>query len=153
MACSCLKLLYKLLTNSESNMSYRQRPPLEVDHMTSLKVDNITYRTSPEALKRSFERYGDVGDVYIPRDPWVALSFNLFLSWHCYNLHHSACENTLKLQIEFVTHACSVLFVDTKHKQQTSWKINNWILLWGLPWRLLQSWWRVINCCFTRLLS
>jgi len=34
----------------------------------SLKVDNLTYRTTPEMLKRVFEKYGDVGDVYIPRD-------------------------------------------------------------------------------------
>ena len=33
-----------------------------------LKVDNLTYRTTPEDLKRAFEKYGDVGDVYIPRD-------------------------------------------------------------------------------------
>nr|CAB3265880.1 serine/arginine-rich splicing factor 2-like [Phallusia mammillata] len=44
------------------------RPPPGVDTMVSLKVDNLTYRTSPESLKRAFEKYGDVGDVYIPRD-------------------------------------------------------------------------------------
>ena len=26
------------------------------------------FRTTKEAVKRKFERYGDVGDVYIPRD-------------------------------------------------------------------------------------
>ncbi len=36
--------------------------------MVSLKVDNLTYRTSPEDLRRVFEKYGDVGDLYIPRD-------------------------------------------------------------------------------------
>ena len=34
----------------------------------SLKVDNLSYRISPEELKPVFERYGDVGDIYIPRD-------------------------------------------------------------------------------------
>ncbi|XP_041362641.1 serine/arginine-rich splicing factor 2-like [Gigantopelta aegis] len=48
-------------------MSYGRSPP-EVDGMYSLKVDNLTYRTTIEDLKRSFEKYGDVGDVYIPRD-------------------------------------------------------------------------------------
>ena len=48
-------------------MSYG-RPPPKVDGMVSLKVDNLTYRTKPEDLRRAFERYGDVGDVYIPRD-------------------------------------------------------------------------------------
>ncbi|KAJ8246418.1 hypothetical protein GJAV_G00267520 [Gymnothorax javanicus] len=48
-------------------MSYG-RPPPDVEGMTSLKVDNLTYRTSPETLRRVFEKYGRVGDVYIPRD-------------------------------------------------------------------------------------
>lgn len=49
-------------------MSYYQRGPPDIHGMVSLKVDNLTYRTTPEDLKRAFERYGDVGDVYIPRD-------------------------------------------------------------------------------------
>ncbi|XP_019714702.1 serine/arginine-rich splicing factor 2-like [Hippocampus comes] len=48
-------------------MSYG-RPPPDVDGMTSLKVDNLTYRTTPETLRHVFEKYGRVGDVYIPRD-------------------------------------------------------------------------------------
>jgi len=36
--------------------------------MISLKVDNLTYRTTPEDLRRVFERCGEVGDIYIPRD-------------------------------------------------------------------------------------
>lgn len=36
--------------------------------MVSLKVDNLTYRTTPEDLRRVFERCGEVGDIYIPRD-------------------------------------------------------------------------------------
>lgn len=51
-------------------MSYGRAPPT-IDGMTSLKVDNLTYRTTPEDLKRVFERYGDVGDVYIPRHPYT----------------------------------------------------------------------------------
>ena len=48
-------------------MSYGRRPP-DTERMVSLKVDNLTYRTTPEDLRRAFDRYGDVGDVYIPRD-------------------------------------------------------------------------------------
>ena len=48
-------------------MSYGRGPP-EISGMISLKVDNLTYRTTPEDLRRVFEKYGDVGDVYIPRD-------------------------------------------------------------------------------------
>ena len=49
-------------------MSYGRGPPPDIHGMTSLKVDNLTYRTTPEDLRHSFEKYGDVGDVYIPRD-------------------------------------------------------------------------------------
>ncbi|XP_012310088.1 serine/arginine-rich splicing factor 8 isoform X2 [Aotus nancymaae] len=45
------------------------RPPPDVDGMITLKVDNLTYRTSPDSLRRVFEKYGRVGDVYIPREP------------------------------------------------------------------------------------
>lgn len=31
-------------------------------------MDNLTYRTTPEDLRRVFERCGEVGDIYIPRD-------------------------------------------------------------------------------------
>lgn len=51
-------------------MSYGRAPP-DVDGMTSLKVDNLTYRTAPETLRRVFEKYGRVGDVYIPRDRYT----------------------------------------------------------------------------------
>ena len=48
-------------------MSYGRGPPA-IEGMVSLKVDNLTYRTTPEDLRRAFEKYGDVGDVYIPLD-------------------------------------------------------------------------------------
>ncbi|RZF33835.1 hypothetical protein LSTR_LSTR008958 [Laodelphax striatellus] len=48
-------------------MSYG-RPPPRIEGMISLKVDNLTYRTTPEDLRRVFERCGEVGDIYIPRD-------------------------------------------------------------------------------------
>lgn len=44
-----------------------RRPP-NIQGMVSLKVDNLSYRISPEELKPIFERYGEVGDIYIPRD-------------------------------------------------------------------------------------
>ncbi|CAF4090793.1 unnamed protein product, partial [Adineta steineri] len=39
-----------------------------IDVMYSLKVDNLTYRTRVEDLRRCFEKYGPIGDIYIPRD-------------------------------------------------------------------------------------
>lgn len=38
------------------------RPPPKIEGMVSLKVDNLTYRTTPDDLRRVFEKYGDVGD-------------------------------------------------------------------------------------------
>ena len=55
-------------------MSRGGRPPSGVDNMHSLKVDNLTYRTSPETLKRAFQKFGDVGDVYIPRDRYFNIA-------------------------------------------------------------------------------
>ena len=46
----------------------RGRRPPNIHGMVSLKVDNLSYRITPEELKPIFERYGEVGDVYIPRD-------------------------------------------------------------------------------------
>lgn len=48
--------------------SYNRGAPPSIDGMYSLKVDNLTYRTKAEDLRKHFEKYGDVGDVYIPRD-------------------------------------------------------------------------------------
>lgn len=53
-------------------MSRSRRPgPPDTDSMVSLKVDNLTFRTTVESLRRVFEKYGDVGDVYIPRDRYT----------------------------------------------------------------------------------
>ncbi|XP_078347070.1 uncharacterized protein LOC144632322 [Oculina patagonica] len=44
------------------------RGPPQIEGMTSLKVDNLTYRTTAKDLTHVFSKYGDLGDVYIPRD-------------------------------------------------------------------------------------
>ena len=46
------------------------RPPPNIDGMTSLKIDNLSYRTDGESLRRKFEKYGDIGDVYVPKDKY-----------------------------------------------------------------------------------
>lgn len=61
--------LARVVTEAEK-MNYG-RPPPDVEGMTSLKVDNLTYRTSPETLRSVFDKYGRVGDVYIPRDRYT----------------------------------------------------------------------------------
>lgn len=47
---------------------YRNRRPPNIEGMISLKVDNLSYRVTPEELKPLFEKYGEVGDIYLPRD-------------------------------------------------------------------------------------
>ena len=32
------------------------------------QVDNLTFRTTPDQLRKIFDKYGDIGDIYIPRD-------------------------------------------------------------------------------------
>jgi len=56
-------------------MSYRSRngndrpgSSQKIDTMYSLKIDNLTYRTRVEDLRRYFEKFGPIGDIYIPRD-------------------------------------------------------------------------------------
>lgn len=56
---------------NHNNNNNSGRPPPRIDGMISLKVDNLTYRTTPEDLRRVFERCGDVGDIYIPRDRYT----------------------------------------------------------------------------------
>uniref|UniRef100_A0A7E4VAC6 Serine/arginine-rich splicing factor 2 n=1 Tax=Panagrellus redivivus TaxID=6233 RepID=A0A7E4VAC6_PANRE len=43
-------------------------PPPAISGLHSLKVDNISYQTTQSELRRLFERYGEIGDVHIPRD-------------------------------------------------------------------------------------
>ena len=46
----------------------KRGPPPDITEMVSLKVDNLTYRTSDRDLEYLFEKYGKVGDIYIPKD-------------------------------------------------------------------------------------
>ena len=47
-------------------MSGFRRPPSDVERMTSLRVGNLPFRAHSDDLLPLFEKYGDVGDVYIP---------------------------------------------------------------------------------------
>merc|ERR1711892_697961 len=57
-----------LTEQSSPFASMGARGPPNIDGMVSLKVDNLSYRTSTETLRRKFERYGEIGDCYVPRD-------------------------------------------------------------------------------------
>eukprot|EP01031_Cornospumella_fuschlensis_P041061 gene41061-50094_t len=74
------------------------RGPPDVNHMFTLKVDNIGARTSNESLKDKFSPYGEIGDVYIPRsfgsgEP-RGFAFVRFLSKHDAEDAMRALDNT-----------------------------------------------------------
>jgi arginine/serine-rich splicing factor 2 len=54
-------------TRSRNNGS-RSGGTIKIDGMYSLKIDNLTFRTRVEDLRRYFEKFGPIGDIYIPRD-------------------------------------------------------------------------------------
>ncbi|KAL7671010.1 hypothetical protein ACOME3_005923 [Neoechinorhynchus agilis] len=43
-------------------------PPLHIDNLVSLKVDNISYSTRVDELRKAFCGFGEIGDVYLPRN-------------------------------------------------------------------------------------
>lgn len=49
-------------------MASYNRPPNDINEMSTLKVDNLTFRTTPDQLRKIFDKFGDIGDIYIPRD-------------------------------------------------------------------------------------
>ncbi|VDM98288.1 unnamed protein product [Thelazia callipaeda] len=51
----------------------RPGPP-SIDGLYSLKIDNISYQTAPQDLRRLFEKYGEIGDIHIPRDRYTKQS-------------------------------------------------------------------------------
>ena len=51
--------------------SVRMARPSDIRELYTLKVDNISYRTVREDLDSLFGKFGDIGDIYIPKDGWV----------------------------------------------------------------------------------
>ncbi|UJR30865.1 hypothetical protein I4U23_018380 [Adineta vaga] len=56
------------MSNRSRNKSEQQTDLRMIDKMHSLKVDNLAYRTRVIDLKRCFEKFGPIGDIYVPRD-------------------------------------------------------------------------------------
>jgi len=46
----------------------RSQPQLNIDQMTTLRVENLPYSTKIEDLKTYFNHFGEVGDIYLPRE-------------------------------------------------------------------------------------
>ena len=63
-------------SNFRLKMSYRdgggggrgQGPPPDITKMVSLKVDGLSHRSTTDDLESLFEKYGRIGDTYIPKD-------------------------------------------------------------------------------------
>ena len=72
----CIKLYLlplNILTSVFRKMSDRGRrggggPPPDTSKMISLNVDGLSHRTGAEDLEGLFDKYGKIGDVYIPKD-------------------------------------------------------------------------------------
>jgi len=50
-----------------SKMAFR-RPPRDADRMTSLRVGNLPFNASSDDVSPLFEKYGDIGDIYFPKE-------------------------------------------------------------------------------------
>eukprot|EP00638_Chattonella_subsalsa_P014881 CAMPEP_0117829698 /NCGR_PEP_ID=MMETSP0949-20121206/8020_1 /TAXON_ID=44440 /ORGANISM="Chattonella subsalsa, Strain CCMP2191" /LENGTH=113 /DNA_ID=CAMNT_0005670497 /DNA_START=30 /DNA_END=368 /DNA_ORIENTATION=+ len=50
-----------------SSSRYRSRSPRD-DRNKSILVRNVSFRTRPNDIRYAFEKFGDVRDVYIPKD-------------------------------------------------------------------------------------
>lgn len=59
---------WKASSSKRSSRDFRGRPPPNINHLHSIMVFNISYRTRKEDLSSEFGEYGEIADVYIPRD-------------------------------------------------------------------------------------
>uniref|UniRef100_A0AC35UBY5 RRM domain-containing protein n=1 Tax=Rhabditophanes sp. KR3021 TaxID=114890 RepID=A0AC35UBY5_9BILA len=48
-------------------MGERRGPP-NIQGLHSVKVDNLSYNTTPHELRKMFDKYGEIGDIHIPRN-------------------------------------------------------------------------------------
>ncbi|XP_054155109.1 serine/arginine-rich splicing factor 2-like isoform X2 [Oppia nitens] len=53
----------------DDEFNTRGHGPPKIEGMVSLKVDNITQRTGVNLLKKVFGKFGNLGDIYVPRYP------------------------------------------------------------------------------------
>jgi hypothetical protein len=114
-----------------TKMSYG-RPPPRIEGMVSLKVDNLTYRTTPEDLRRVFERCGEVGDIYIPRDRFSresrGFAFVRWVEWR--NLISLFVKSWITFLENFMMAARGCLTVD--YVCDTSMDDSSyWIIVWN----------------------
>uniref|UniRef100_A0A1I7WSK3 RRM domain-containing protein n=1 Tax=Heterorhabditis bacteriophora TaxID=37862 RepID=A0A1I7WSK3_HETBA len=62
-----------ILSNIDLHNMARRAPP-QIDGLYSLKIDNISYNTTQADLRRMFDKYGEIGDIHIPRDKYTRQS-------------------------------------------------------------------------------
>ena len=48
-------------------------PPPDTTGMTSIKVDNLSQNTTADDVETVFEKYGKLGDVYLPKGRYFAI--------------------------------------------------------------------------------
>jgi len=50
------------------SQALRAKNPAEVDKMYTLKVSNLSSKVDKEYMLEKFEKFGEVGDIFIPRE-------------------------------------------------------------------------------------
>ena len=68
------------------------RPPQDIDTLHSVMVFNIAHETSRDGLFRAFEKYGDIADVYIPKDRYRESRGFGFVRFRKQSEAYDACE-------------------------------------------------------------
>ncbi|VDM38553.1 unnamed protein product [Toxocara canis] len=59
---------------SRGQMSHTVALAIARVNLAYLQIDNISYQTTPQDLRRLFEKYGEIGDIHIPRDRYTKQS-------------------------------------------------------------------------------
>jgi arginine/serine-rich splicing factor 2 len=59
------------MSSRSRNNADRHTNLSKIDTMYSLKIDNLTFRTRVVDLQRCFEKFGPIGDIYVPRDQFT----------------------------------------------------------------------------------
>lgn len=50
------------------NEAAKSSGPPDIAGLYSLKLDNLDFQTNADEIREMFVKYGEIGDVYVPRD-------------------------------------------------------------------------------------
>lgn len=74
------------------------------------QVDNISYNTTQADLRRLFDKYGEIGDIHIPRDKYTRQSKGFgFVRFYRFVVPFLTCLFVLFDCIQLVNNVCDVI--------------------------------------------